>query len=77
MRPVGPGSGSYSLTCTGRSCDGQVLELLLGPSPVVLTVVGTRWLLPPAAAPLKAAQPRFARAQYVPDATVLVGRVRI
>ncbi|MCW3797039.1 M20/M25/M40 family metallo-hydrolase [Sphingomonas sp. BN140010] len=71
------GSGVYSLTCTGRSCDGQIVELLIGPEPVQLTVVGTRWALPAAAAPLKAAQPRFARAQYLPDATVLISRLRL
>jgi len=79
LRPVSgkEGSGPYSLTCTGRSCDGQSVELLLGPQPVELTVVGTRWSLPPAAAPLKAAQPRHARPQYLPDATILISRLRV
>ena len=40
-------------------------------------VVGTRWALPAAAAPLKAAQPVNARAQYLPDATLTVERIRI
>ena len=69
--------GFYSLTCTGRSCDGQVVELWIGPEPVELMVVGTRWALPAAAAPLKAAQPVNARAQYLPDATLTVERIRI
>ena len=79
VRPVSgrEGSGPFTLTCTGRSCDGQVVELLLGPSPVALTVVGTRWSLPTAAAPLKAAQPRHAQAQYLPDATILISRLRV
>ncbi|URD61373.1 M20/M25/M40 family metallo-hydrolase [Sphingomonas sp. KRR8] len=79
VRPINAkqSSGAFWLTCTGRSCDGQVVELLVGPKPLVLTVLGTRWSLPPAAAPLKAAQPAFARAQYLPDATVVVSRVRI
>lgn len=78
VRPIGPeGSGAYRLSCTGRSCAGQTVELLLGPAPVTLTVVGTRWSLPPAAAPLKAAQPRNARAQYVPDSTLLISRLRV
>jgi hypothetical protein len=70
-------SGSYALACTGRSCDGQVIDLLVGPQPLALTVLSTRWSLPAAAAPLKAAQPPLARAQYLPDATIVVSRVRI
>lgn len=71
------GSGRYRLTCTGRSCDGQVVELLLGPQPIDLLLVDTRWSLPPVAAPLKAAQPANARAQYVPDSTLLVSRLKV
>ena len=77
-RITGAQSGSpYTLTCTGRSCDGQVVELWVGPKPIELMVVGTRWSLPAAAAPLKAAQPRNARAQYLPNATLTVERIRI
>jgi len=79
LRPIDPrqSMGSYALTCTGRSCDGQVVELLVGPKPIVLTIVSTRWTLPPAAALLKAAQPATARAQYLPDATIVVSRMRV
>ncbi|GAA4008287.1 M20/M25/M40 family metallo-hydrolase [Sphingomonas humi] len=73
----GRAKGPYSLTCTGRSCDGQVVELQIGPRPVVLQVVGTRWALPPVAAPLVAARPANARPQYLPDASITVERVRI
>jgi hypothetical protein len=76
-RPAKSASGRYRLTCSGRSCDGQVVDLLLGPKPVELLLVDTRWLLPPAATPLKAAQPANARAQYVPDSTVLVSRLKV
>lgn len=69
--------GPYALTCTGRSCDGQVVEMWIGQAPVELMVVGTRWALPPVAAPLKAAQPANARAQYLPDATLTVERLRV
>jgi hypothetical protein len=69
--------GPYSLACTGRACDGQVVELLIGPKPVEVEVVGTRWALPPAAAPLIAARPATARPQYLPDATIMVERVRL
>lgn len=71
------GTGLYQLSCTGRSCDGQVMELLVGPRPVELMVLGTRFSLPPVAAPLKAAQPRNARPQYVADSILTVERVRI
>ncbi|WP_300974445.1 M20/M25/M40 family metallo-hydrolase [Sphingomonas sp. LHG3406-1] len=70
-------SGRYLLGCTGRSCDGATFELLLGPRPVEFIITDTRWSLPPAAIPLKAAQPRNARAQYVPDSTLLVSRLRL
>jgi hypothetical protein len=69
--------GPYSLTCTGRSCDDQVVELAVGPQPLVLQVVGTRWALPAIAAPLVAARPANARPQYLPDASITVERVRI
>ncbi|WP_338504134.1 M20/M25/M40 family metallo-hydrolase [Sphingomonas kaistensis] len=69
--------GPYSLSCTGRSCDGQVVELLVGPQPVKLQVTGTRWALPAAAAPLVAARPANARPQYSPDATITIERIRI
>jgi len=69
--------GPYSLSCTGRSCDGQVVELLVGPQPVKLQVTGTRWALPAAAAPLVAARPANARPQYLPDATITIERIRI
>jgi hypothetical protein len=69
--------GPYSLTCTGRSCNGQVVELLVGPEPVKLQVVGTRWALPAAAAPLVAARPANARPQYLPDSTITIERIRI
>ena len=69
--------GPYSLSCTGRSCDGQVVELLVGPQPVKVQVTGTRWALPAAAAPLVAARPANARPQYLPDATITIERMRI
>jgi hypothetical protein len=71
-------SPTASLNCTGRSCDGAVLEFWLrGNEPLKLLVVGTRWSLPPSAGPLKNAQPANARAQYLPDATILLSRVQL
>jgi hypothetical protein len=78
LRSVGRvGGGSYSLTCTGRSCDGQVATIITGPEPLDLRVTGTHWRLPPAAAPLLAAKPNHARPQYLPDATILFSRLRV
>jgi hypothetical protein len=67
-----------TLSCTGRSCNGTLLELQIrGNQPLELTVLGTRWSLPPSAAQLMAARPVNARPQYLPDATILVSRVRV
>jgi hypothetical protein len=67
-----------TLSCTGRSCDGAVLELQIrGEEPLNLTVLGTRWSLPASAAPLIAARPAHTRAQYLPDATILVSRLQV
>jgi hypothetical protein len=75
-RASSPGSsGRFRLSCSGRSCDGQNLQMLVGPKPIDFMLTDTRWSLPPAAAPLKAAQPANARAQYVPDSTLLLSRI--
>jgi hypothetical protein len=70
-------SPPYSLTCTGRSCDGAVAELATGMQALDVSVVATHWRLPPAAAALLAARPEWARPQYLPDATIMVRRIRI
>ena len=71
-------SGKFTISCTGRSCDGLELTLDLDSrAPVVLTLVGARNGLPTTAAPLVAARPRFARPQYVPDETIGISRVRL
>jgi hypothetical protein len=80
LRRFDPGAapGPASLTCTGRSCDGTLLALQLkGTQPLQLTIVGTHWGLPAAAAPLQALRPVHARPQYLPDATILIGRLRV
>ena len=79
LRSVGAkeGKGPYALSCTGRSCEGVVLEMVAGPRPLDLTVLGTHWRLPPAAAPLLAAKPANAQPQYLPHATILVSRTRV
>jgi hypothetical protein len=68
----------YYLQCFGRSCDGQAMTIVIGnPKPVELTIVGSRSGLPPSAARLVAARPKFARPQYSPDATITVSRLKI
>ena len=79
-RPLGSGdsSGKFTISCTGRSCDGMELTIVQASArPTVLTVVGARNGLPSSADPLVAARPALARPQYTPDETVTVARVRI
>ena len=77
--PFGRGAegDKYYLRCVGRSCDGAVIDVLVGnPQPVEFTLIGGRSGLPAVAAPLVAARPATARPQYGADATITVGRVR-
>jgi hypothetical protein len=68
----------YVLRCIGRSCEGAVLDLVIGGTgPVELMLVGTRSGLPPAAAALVRARPALARPQYAPDSTIAIGRIRV
>jgi hypothetical protein len=68
-------SGERSfIRCTGRSCDGAEIEIVLGRTdPFPLTLVGTRSGLPPQAAALARSRPAPARPQYGPDATIAIG----
>jgi hypothetical protein len=66
----------YLLHCFGRSCDGATLRFVTGTQqPIEFTVIGTRFGLPSAAAPLVAARPRNARPQYAPDETITLSQV--
>ena len=66
------------IRCHGRSCDGMMIDLLIGHKrPVVLTISGIRSGLPPEAAALAAARPANAAPQFSPDQTIGVSRVRI
>jgi hypothetical protein len=70
--------GPSILRCTGRSCDGLEVEILLGtPTPVTAMLVAQRFTPPPQAAALLAARPRDAHAQYSPDSQVRVRAVRL
>jgi len=75
------GSGTedpYYLRCYGRSCDGATIALIAPRRPLEGATVGWRnGALPPAAAPLVAARPATAQAQYNPDATVSFGPLRL
>jgi len=80
VRPFGDESSSakFTISCTGRSCDGAELTIDFGdPKPVVFTVVGSRNGLPASANPLVQARPKFARPQYTPDETVTIARVKV
>jgi hypothetical protein len=67
-----------SLRCTGRSCEGLVIEALLGNSrPVTAELFSTRFGLPPEAAPLVGARPRNAIPQYAPDSTISRTQVKL
>jgi peptidase M28-like protein len=79
VRPIDQNeSGKYFIDCFGRSCDGAVLQLTIGrASPVEMLVVGSKAGLPPPAAPLLAARPKFARPQYNRDETIAFARVRL
>ena len=71
-------SAKFTITCTGRSCDGAELMFdVNNPKPIIFTVVGSRNGLPPSADPLVRARPKFARPQYTPDETVTIDRVKL
>jgi hypothetical protein len=80
VRPIDSAAeeGEYSVSCTGRSCDGMTLQIVTdNPKPIQFILVGARSGLPPEAQPLLAGRPRFARPQYAPDQTVAFSRVRL
>ncbi|MEP6983153.1 MAG: M20/M25/M40 family metallo-hydrolase [Sphingomicrobium sp.] len=66
------------LRCTGRSCEGLVIEALLGDTrPVTAEIFATRFSLPPQGAPLVAARPHDAVPQYAPDSTITRSQVKL
>ena len=80
VRPIaGPGSGGkFTISCTGRSCDGAELIIEQGSAkPIDFTVVGARNGLPPSAVPLLRLRPPNARPQYTPDETVAVTHLKV
>ena len=69
--------GPSILRCTGRRCDGLVVEVILGTTkPVLAMLVAARFAPPPEAPPLIAAMPRNSHPQYSPHGQVRVRAVR-
>jgi hypothetical protein len=66
------------LRCTGRSCDGLVIEAVLGDrKPVEAELLSYRFGLPAEGQPLQAARPRNAIPQYAPDSTIALNRIKL
>jgi len=66
------------IRCTGRSCDGLKIEVLLvSRKPVEAELFSTRFGLPPEGRQLIAARPRDAIPQYAPDQTITMSRVKL
>jgi hypothetical protein len=77
VRPIDAAAedGKYFIDCFGRSCDGATLEVVIGqPKPIEFLILGSRAPLPPSAAPLLAARPKFARPQYNRDESIVFTR---
>jgi hypothetical protein len=59
------------LRCTGRSCDGMQIEVLLGDRrSVTAELFSTRFGLPPEGQKLEAARPPNSQPQYAPDSAI-------
>jgi hypothetical protein len=79
VRPIDQSEdGKYFIDCFGRSCDGATLQLTTGQlTPVEFLILGGKAPLPPSAAPLLAARPRFARPQYNRDESIAFATRRL
>ena len=66
------------LRCAGRSCNGLVIEAVLGDrSPVIAELFATRYALPPQGARAGGRPARNAIPQYSPDQTITMTRIRL
>jgi hypothetical protein len=66
------------LRCSGRSCEGLQIEVLLGDrKPLTAEIFAARFALPPQARPLVAARPRDSQPQYSPDQTITRSLIRL
>ena len=80
MRQIGGAnsSGKFTISCTGRSCDGMELMIdAMSAKPIALTLVGARNGLPASAAPLLQSRPANAGPQYVPDEMLTISHVNL
>jgi hypothetical protein len=79
MRPIDQSqNGKFAISCSGRSCDGRVLQLTTARlQPIHAMLIGSRSGLPQGAAPLLHARPRFARPQYAPDDRIVFVQVTL
>ena len=69
---------NFAFRCTGRSCAGATVELLVGSAaPVEAILTSIRRGLPEAASPLIEARPSAAAPQYHPDSSVTVAKIRL
>ena len=68
--------GPSSISCSGRACDGLVIEIrLAGQAPVKARLIATRFAIPAQAKPLIDARPVNTQTQYAPDNEVRVRAV--
>ena len=79
VRPIDQNEeGKTFIDCFGRSCDDAILQLTISQlKPVQFVVLGSKAQLPPSAASLLAARPRFARPQYNRHESIVFARVNL
>jgi len=66
------------LRCTGRSCEGLQIELLVGDRrPITAELFATRFGLPAQGRQFQAARPANAQPQYAPDSTITRSTIRL
>ena len=77
--PIGDADDDAAvLRCSGRSCDGMVVDVeLKGTKTVEAAVVATRFGLPPEGARLQAARPPNAHSQYGTDSAVRITPIEL
>jgi hypothetical protein len=79
VRPIERGqAGKFTVSCSGRSCDGAVLMLTTDRLlPIRFIVLGSQAALPAGAEPLLAARGPLARPQYKRDESIVFTRVNL
>lgn len=74
--PAPEGDAHTVVRCTGETCEGTLIDLVVNAGPVDAQIISTRFALPPEARPLVAARPANARPQYGPNAIVVAAPLR-